>query len=115
MHAIKLAFGACPPRERIMSSQSYVPYRDCCIEVHVTPAKSHALGGISRRYRVSWSVVLPPQQNKEVASFPEQLDFLSEQQAFKYGEKRAHTFIDSVMASQSTTRVVAEKQENSAV
>ncbi|MFT4063855.1 hypothetical protein [Paraburkholderia sp.] len=90
-----------------MSSQSYVPYRDCRIEVHVTSARSRALGGISRRYRVSWSVVLPAQENKEVASFPEQLDFLSEQQAFKYGEKRAHTFIDSVMAAQSATRMAA--------
>ncbi|WP_233839010.1 hypothetical protein [Paraburkholderia sp. ZP32-5] len=98
-----------------MSSQSYVPYRDCSIEVRVTLAKSHALGGISRRFRVSWSVVLPAQQNREVASFPEQLDFLSEQQAFKYGEKRAHTFIDSVMAAQSPTRLVVEKHESSAV
>ncbi|HEY2021897.1 hypothetical protein [Paraburkholderia sp.] len=104
-----------------MSSQSYVPYRDCRIDVHVTAAKSHALGGISRRYRVSWSVVLPEQQNREVASFPEQLDFLSEQQAFKYGEKRAHTFIDSVLAAQSSTRLGAgsrdgsEKHENSTV
>jgi|GEM_PF-2491135 len=96
-----------------MSSQSYVPYRDCCIEVHVTAAKSHALGGISRRYRVSWSVVLPAQQNREVASFPEQLDFLSEQQAFKYGEKRAHTFIDSVMAAQSGIRAAASSCDGS--
>jgi hypothetical protein len=96
-----------------MSSQSYVPYRDCSIEVHVTAARSHALGGISRRFRVSWSVVLPAQQNKEVASFPEQLDFLSEQQAFKYGEKRAHTFIDSVLASQSSARVGTVSRDGS--
>jgi hypothetical protein len=36
-----------------MPSQCYVPYRGCHIEVHVTLAKPHAIGGACRRY---WGV-----------------------------------------------------------
>jgi hypothetical protein len=37
-----------------MSSQSYAPYRGYCILVHVTPVRAFSIGGIARRYRVSW-------------------------------------------------------------
>ncbi|CAD6553985.1 hypothetical protein [Paraburkholderia metrosideri] len=81
-----------------MSTQSYAPYRGCQIEVHVTPAKTHVIGGMARRYRVSWTVSSPAHLDQAVASFPEQFNFLSEHEAFRYGENRAHTFIDSILA-----------------
>ncbi|TCG04488.1 hypothetical protein BZM27_40570 [Paraburkholderia steynii] len=84
-----------------MSFQSYLPYRHCTVDVCVTPAKTYALGGIYRRYRVTWTVSSPGRTGNEVVSFPEQFDFLSEQEAFRYGEKRAHTFIDSVLSTPS--------------
>jgi hypothetical protein len=87
-----------------MSTQDYAPYRGCNIEVHVTPSKSHWLGGKFRRYRVSWAVALPGNPEKEFVSFPEQFDFLTEQEAFKYGENRAHTYIDSILSTPSPKR-----------
>lgn len=84
-----------------MTTQSYAPYRGCQIEVHVTPAKTHVIGGMARRFRVSWTVSSPGQMNRDVASFPEQFNFLSEQEAFRYGENRAHTFIDSILSAPS--------------
>jgi hypothetical protein len=80
-----------------MSSQAYAPYRVCGITVHVTVAKSQALGGACRRFRVSWTVSLPGDTQQKLANFPQQFDFLTEQEAFRYGENRAHTFIDSVL------------------
>ena len=94
-----------------MSTQSYEPYRGCFIEVHVTPSKALALGGLCRRYRVSWTVSSPDHLGKVVANFPEQFDFLSEEAAFKYGESRAHTFVDSVMSVPSTRRATGENSE----
>lgn len=91
-----------------MSSQSYAPYRDCRIEVCVTPAKTHALGGACRRYRVSWTVASPGNPDQEFASFPEQFDFLSEQDAFKYGENRAHTYIDSMLSAPQRRRTAGD-------
>ncbi|SDR51842.1 hypothetical protein SAMN05443245_7036 [Paraburkholderia fungorum] len=82
-----------------MSTQSYGPYRGCDIEVHVTPAKAHVMGGMTRRFRVSWSVSSPGFPDQEVASFPEQFVFLSEQEAFRYGENRAHTYVDSIVSA----------------
>lgn len=91
-----------------MASQSYAPYRDCSIEVHVTPAKAHAFGGTCRRYRVSWTVSSRGDLNQELASFPEQFDFLSEQEAFRYGENRAHTFIDSILSVPVARRMAVD-------
>ncbi|SOE87379.1 hypothetical protein SAMN05446935_7995 [Burkholderia sp. YR290] len=84
-----------------MSSQSYAPYRGYDITVIVTPARLRALGGIYRRFRVSWTVSLRSSPAQEVASLPEQFDFLTEQEAFRYGENRAHTFIDSMLCAPS--------------
>jgi hypothetical protein len=84
-----------------MSSQSYVPYRGCSIDVHVTSARSQALGGTHRRYRVSWTVSSAGDPDRRVASFPEQFEFLTAQEAFRYGEKRAHTFIDCMLSRPS--------------
>ncbi|OUL80249.1 hypothetical protein CA601_32825, partial [Paraburkholderia hospita] len=66
-----------------MSSQAYAPYRVCGITVHVTVAKSQALGGECRRFRVSWTVSLPGDTQQKLANFPQQFDFLTEQEAFR--------------------------------
>jgi hypothetical protein len=97
--------------EEAMSSQSYAPYRGYCIEVHVTPARAFMIGGIARRYRVSWTVSSLDHPEQSVASFPEQFDFLSEQEASRYGEKRAHTYIDSMVCVPSGMRASDDRSE----
>ncbi|MFL9912090.1 hypothetical protein P0D84_39030 [Paraburkholderia sp. RL17-337-BIB-A] len=87
-----------------MSSQSYAPYRGYCIEVHATPARAAVMGGIARRYRVSWTVSSLEHPEQSFASFPEQFDFLSEQVASRFGENRAHTYTDSVVCVPSRIR-----------
>ncbi|GJH04561.1 hypothetical protein [Paraburkholderia terrae] len=82
-----------------MSSQSYSPYRGCHVDVHVTATKLHALGGFHRRFRVRWTILSPGLTSAVAASFPEQFDFLNEQDAFSYGEKRAHVYIDSILST----------------
>jgi hypothetical protein len=57
-----------------------------------------------RRYRVSWTVSFPNKPDRKVVNFPEQFDFLSKQEAFRYGESRAHTFIDSIYSTPSRRR-----------
>jgi hypothetical protein len=93
-----------------MSSQSYAPYRGYCIEVHVTRARAAVIGGIARRYRVSWTVS-SLEHPESVASFPEQFDFLSEQEASRFGENRAHTYIDSVVSVPSRMRASDDGSE----
>ncbi|MBB5496739.1 hypothetical protein [Paraburkholderia sp. MM5384-R2] len=75
------------------------------IEVNVTLSKTHWLGGKYRRYRVSWTVTLPGNPEQELLSFPEQFDFLTEHEAFKYGENRTHTFVDSMLSTPSKAQV----------
>jgi hypothetical protein len=94
-----------------MSSQSYAPYRHHCIEVHVTPARAFAIGGIARRYRVSWTVSSLEHPEQSVASFQEQFDFLSEQEASRYGENRAHTYVDSLVCVPSRTWASDDRSE----
>lgn len=84
-----------------MCTASYASYRGCSIEVDVTQAKFGALGGVYRRYRVSWTVSSVGESDAQLTSFPKKFDFLTEQEAFRYGEKRAHTFIDSVLSPPS--------------
>ncbi|MGF6478429.1 hypothetical protein QFZ91_000590 [Paraburkholderia sp. JPY419] len=93
---------------KAMSIQEYAPYRGCNIEVNVTLSKTHWLGGKYRRYRVSWTVTLPGNPHQEVVSFPEQFDFLTEREAFRYGENRAHTYIDSMLSTPSQRRRLRE-------
>jgi hypothetical protein len=95
-----------------MSTQSYEPYRGCHITVHVTPAKAHVIGGMTRRFRVSWGVSSPGLLDREVASFPEQFVFLSEREAFRYGEKRAHTYVDSLLSAPPDRPVTSETFES---
>ena len=95
-----------------MSSQSYVPYRGFSIDVHVTSARSQALGGTHRRFRVSWTVFSLGDPHRKVASVPEQLEFLTEQEAFRYGEKRAHTFIDCMLSRPSPREKAGASSEH---
>jgi len=87
-----------------MSSQIYVPYRGYKIEVRVTPATTCHIGGVVHRYRVSWHVTSLEDPDQDVASFPEQFDFLSETQAFRYGESRAQAYVDSIECVPSAKR-----------
>jgi hypothetical protein len=109
-----LRFACRAPMEEAMASRSYGPYRGCLIEVHVTHSKSHALGGISHRFRVSWTVFSPDVPDLRVASFPERFDFLCDQDAFRYGANRAHTFIDSVLSVPSKRPMAGDSAERTA-
>jgi hypothetical protein len=66
------------------------------------------MGGMTRRFRVSWSVSWPDFLNQEVVSFPEQFVFLSEQEAFRYGENRAHTYVDSILSTKADRPMSSE-------
>lgn len=84
-----------------MACQSYAPYRGFKIDVQVTTGKTLCLHNVGRRYRVSWAISSSSLPAQKVASFPEQLEFISEQDAFRYAEKRAHTFIDCMHSGNS--------------
>lgn len=84
-----------------MACQSYAPYRGFGIDVQVTTGKTLCLHNVGRRYKVSWTISSSNQPAQKVASFPEQLEFLSEQDAFRYAEKRAQTFIDCMLSGHS--------------
>ena len=84
-----------------MACQSYAPYRGFGIDVQVTTGKTLCLHNVGRRYKVSWTISSSNQPVQKVASFPEQLEFLSEQDAFRYAEKRAQTFIDCMLSGNS--------------
>lgn len=91
------------PLEEIMSSQAYAPYRGCGITVQVTVAKSHALGGACRRFRVSWTVSLPGIRSRSLHTFDSfplvhELMYVAEQtQVFNFfaysGSTERHTYI----------------------
>jgi hypothetical protein len=93
-----------------VSTEFFSPYRGCDVEVHVTMSRSQWLGGKYRRFRVSWTVTIPGGPARHLVSFPEQFDFLTEQEAFRYGEKRAHTFIDSMLTTPSQRRRIGSAQ-----
>jgi hypothetical protein len=84
-----------------MSYESCAPYRGYGVEVCVTPCKSLSFHGMGRRYRVSWSIFPPDNLSPAIASFPERAEFLHEDEAFRYGENRAHTFIDCAIYHRS--------------
>ena len=84
-----------------MSHESCAPYREYGIEVCVTTCKSLSFHGMGRRYRVSWSIFPPNNLSPAIASFPERAEFLHEDEAFRYGENRAHTFIDCAIYHRS--------------
>ncbi|MFM0061380.1 hypothetical protein [Paraburkholderia phytofirmans] len=88
-----------------MACQSYAPYRGFGIDVQVTAGKTLCLHNVGRRYRVSWTISSSSYPAQKVASFPEQLEFISEQDAFRYAEKRAHTFVDCMLSENSASLV----------
>jgi hypothetical protein len=91
-----------------MSYQTYESYRGYGIEVQVTPAKTLSFHGVGHRYRASWTITSPGHFEPGVASFPECLEFMSEEEAFRYGKKRAHTFIDCIISKVPQSRVIGE-------
>jgi hypothetical protein len=81
-----------------MSLQTYASYRGYSSNVQVTPARTLSFHGVGRRYKVSSIIIGHGDPGKTIASFLERLDFISEREGFKYGENRAHTFIDCVIS-----------------
>lgn len=81
-----------------MSFETYASYRGYSINVWVTAARTLSLHGVGRRYKVSWIVTGSGQSSEKTASFTERLEFLSEHEAFKYAQNRAHTFIDCMLS-----------------
>jgi hypothetical protein len=57
--------------------------------------------GVGRRYKVSWIIIGNGDPGETIASFPERLEFISEREAFKYAENRAHTFFDCMLSRKS--------------
>jgi hypothetical protein len=80
-----------------MTNRFYKPYRGYQIEVRVTLGNSVSFTGVERRYAVGWFISSMKSLGASIASFPERVDFLSETDAFRYGEQKAHTFIDGTM------------------
>jgi hypothetical protein len=81
--------------------QSYKPYRGYVVEVQIVPKNAVSFSGMQRRYAVSWSIFTDDEAVAAVASFPESVDFISVDGAFRYGEKRAQAFIDCTLACES--------------
>jgi hypothetical protein len=81
-----------------MTCQLCVPYRGCTIDVEVQANNVVSLSGREFRYYVAWSIHPSDALAAPTASFPERLDFLTPDEAFSYGERRAHTFIDGCMS-----------------
>jgi hypothetical protein len=81
-----------------MSLQNSASYRGYSINVQVTAARTLSFHGVGRRYKVSWIVIEPGHPGKKIASFPERLEFMSEHEAFRYAESRAHTFLDCMLS-----------------
>jgi hypothetical protein len=81
-----------------MANRLYKPYRGYQIEVRVTPGNSSvAFTGVERRYAVGWFIFSMKSLGASIASFPERIDFVTETDAFRYGEQKAHAFIDGTM------------------
>ncbi|WP_036001429.1 hypothetical protein [Paraburkholderia caribensis] len=81
-----------------MTNQLCASYRGYSIDVEVHANNVVSLSGREFRYYVSWSIHASDPRAAPTASFPEQLDFLTPDEAFSYGERRAHTFIDGCMS-----------------
>ena len=74
--------------------QSCKPYRGYQIDVEVMTTLSLSFAGIQRRYAVLWVIRACDEQLAPVASFPENVDFITESAAAEYGLRRARAFID---------------------
>jgi hypothetical protein len=67
---------------------------------------------VYRRFRVSWTVSSPGASGNKIVRFPEQFDFVSEAEALRYGENRAHTYIDSVLCAASRLQAAEQGAGN---
>jgi hypothetical protein len=77
-----------------MSDQPCAAYRGYRIDVEVEANNVVSLSGRELRYSVAWSVISAAEGTTPTESFPERLEFLTREEAYSYGERRAHTFID---------------------
>ncbi|MEM5292223.1 hypothetical protein ACFQ3P_41970 [Paraburkholderia sabiae] len=74
--------------------QSCEPYRGYQIDVEVRITFSLSFTGVLRRFTVLWVIYACDDQIAPVASYPENVDFISESAAAEYGLRRARAFID---------------------
>ncbi|SAL38216.1 hypothetical protein AWB72_03878 [Caballeronia concitans] len=77
-----------------MENQSCVPYRGYTIDVRVVASQSPSLDGQQVRYAVSWTIASFDSGASPVISLPEQLNFLTLDNGFRYAERQAKRFID---------------------
>ncbi|WP_367839797.1 hypothetical protein [Paraburkholderia sp. DGU8] len=94
--------------EASMSFQTYASYRGYRIHVQIDRATTLCFNGGGRRYKVCWVISSLVNPEQEIASFPERLEFLSEREALKYAENRAHTFIDCMLSGKQDMPVRGE-------
>ncbi|MFL9912171.1 hypothetical protein PQR75_43640 [Paraburkholderia fungorum] len=93
------------------------PYREFNIDIQATTGKSLCFHPPGHRYEVSWTISSFGQSAQALASFPEQLEFLTENEAFRYAEDRAHTLIDGMLTanpsiySEGQTTYAPERRE----
>ncbi|MEP9323962.1 hypothetical protein PPMP20_12585 [Paraburkholderia phymatum] len=80
-----------------MEMQSCAPYRGFSIDLTVTSTNVVSIDGKQSRYSVSWSVCSCAAHSASIASLPADIDFMSPDEAFSYGETRAHVFIDACL------------------
>jgi hypothetical protein len=93
-----------------MRYQSGAPYRGFSVDIQVTACKSLCLHNAGRRFKVSWTIDSTVQSARKIASFPERLEFISEADAFRYAEGRAHTFIDGMFSVGDVAYIQGERK-----
>ncbi|MGF6923104.1 hypothetical protein OKW28_007301 [Paraburkholderia sp. 40] len=81
-----------------MLTQSCRPYRGYVILVRTVETDSPSFNGTERRFATSWSIEKAGPLSNVVGSFAEPVKFVSANEALRYAEGRAHTFIDSTFA-----------------
>jgi hypothetical protein len=83
-----------------MLCQSCGPYRGYGVVLSVAALESTSFEGKERRYTVSWTVQREDGLLQDtVGSFTEPSHFTSAGEAVDFGNARAHTFIDGIVAS----------------
>jgi hypothetical protein len=83
-----------------MLCQSCVPYRGYGIVLSVAALESTSFEGEQQRYTVSWTIQREDGLLQDtVGSFTESSHFTSTGEALDFGDARAHTFIDGMVAS----------------
>ncbi|MBP0596308.1 hypothetical protein J8I87_43385 [Paraburkholderia sp. LEh10] len=83
-----------------METQSCAPYRGFSIDLTVTSNNVISIDGKEYRYSVSWSVRSSGTHSTPIASLPAEVDFMTPDEAFSYGETRAQVFIDGCLVSE---------------